>query len=393
MLFEHRHLKPAWYQFHHARADVVYGCTMKTSSTGGALLRRRVGHRRPEVHERDDHLVVAEPEGRNRHAVRRSTPGVRRSTRARARSRQAASRTSRRGAARPPRAEHRVVPRAPRSRARASARRELDHLGLPDTSSSIRARVSGPSSEGATVRQLVVRRPRTRSTSWRTTASRDRSGRTACAFSGADRALDVHAPEGSYLVQCPDGAQVEELADDKVELTVDVPAHDVHHAVEHASLRPSPGRSRSPASAKAGAMPLLVQRIGRERIYEEAVDSHIGGSFWNAAARARVNPVAMPVRVRRCRRPTRTRSHRQPFRSSRSQSRRLDDARGAEARGRGSAGGGPGGARSPPAHGRRARHGRRPPCAGRRRRRHRPRRERRNRRQRGYVVELVPNGS
>jgi trigger factor len=37
-----------------------------------------------------------------------------------------------------------------------------------------------------------------------------------------------------------------------------------------------------------------VQRIGRERIYEEAVDSHIGGWFWNAAARARVNPIAMP---------------------------------------------------------------------------------------------------
>src|SRR6185437_15454362 len=30
------------------------------------------------------------------------------------------------------------------------------------------------------------------------------------------------------------------------------------------------------------------------RIYEEAVDSHIGGWFWNAAARARVNPIAMP---------------------------------------------------------------------------------------------------
>ena len=29
--------------------------------------------------------------------------------------------------------------------------------------------------------------------------------------------------------------QVEELAEDKVRLTVDVPAHDVHHAVEHAA--------------------------------------------------------------------------------------------------------------------------------------------------------------
>ena len=30
-------------------------------------------------------------------------------------------------------------------------------------------------------------------------------------------------------------AQVEELTENKVKLTVDVPAHDVHHAVEHAA--------------------------------------------------------------------------------------------------------------------------------------------------------------
>jgi trigger factor len=88
--------------------------------------------------------------------------------------------------------------------------------------------------------------------------------------------------------------QVEELAENKVKLTVDVSAHDVHHAVEHAasdlarSVR-IPGFRRGKVP-----MPLLVQRIGKQRIYEEAVDSHIGGWFWNAAARARVNPVAMP---------------------------------------------------------------------------------------------------
>jgi trigger factor len=41
-------------------------------------------------------------------------------------------------------------------------------------------------------------------------------------------------------------------------------------------------------------LPVLVQRLGKERIYNEAVDSHIGGWFWNAAARARLNPVAQP---------------------------------------------------------------------------------------------------
>src|SRR5579885_3642820 len=89
-------------------------------------------------------------------------------------------------------------------------------------------------------------------------------------------------------------AQVEELSDNKVKLTVEVSAHDVHHAVEHAASDLA-RTVRIPGFRKGKVpMPLLVQRVGRERIYEEAVDSHIGGWFWDAAARARVNPVAMP---------------------------------------------------------------------------------------------------
>jgi trigger factor len=88
--------------------------------------------------------------------------------------------------------------------------------------------------------------------------------------------------------------QVEELADDKVKLTIDVPADEVHHAVQHAASDLA-RTVRIPGFRKGKVpMPLLVQRIGRERIYEEAVDSHIGGWFWNAAAHARVNPVALP---------------------------------------------------------------------------------------------------
>src|SRR3954452_14676207 len=88
--------------------------------------------------------------------------------------------------------------------------------------------------------------------------------------------------------------QVEQLADDKVRLTVDVPAQDVHHAVEHAAndLAQSvriPGLRRGKVPR-----PLLVQRIGKQRLYAEAVESHIGGWFWNAATRARVNAVAQP---------------------------------------------------------------------------------------------------
>jgi len=89
-------------------------------------------------------------------------------------------------------------------------------------------------------------------------------------------------------------AQVEELPENKVKLTVDVPAHDVHHAVEHAA-NDLAQTARIPGFRKGKVpMPLLVQRVGRERVYAEAVDSHIGGWFWNAATRARVNPIAQP---------------------------------------------------------------------------------------------------
>jgi trigger factor len=73
-----------------------------------------------------------------------------------------------------------------------------------------------------------------------------------------------------------------------------VPSHDVHHAVEHAA-------SDLAASAKIpgfrkGKVPrqVLVQRFGRERLMTEAVESHISGWFWNAAARERIRPVEQP---------------------------------------------------------------------------------------------------
>src|SRR3954469_7929090 len=92
----------------------------------------------------------------------------------------------------------------------------------------------------------------------------------------------------------PMATQVEELQENKVKLTVDVSAHDVHHAVEHAANDLAQS-VRIPGFRKGKVpMPLLVQRVGKDRIYAEAVDSHIGGWFWNAAARARVNPIAMP---------------------------------------------------------------------------------------------------
>jgi len=87
---------------------------------------------------------------------------------------------------------------------------------------------------------------------------------------------------------------VEKLGDDKVKVTVEVPAHDVHHAVEHAA-NDLAASARIPGFRKGKVpMPILLQRVGKERLYSEAVESHIGGWFWNAATRARVNPVAQP---------------------------------------------------------------------------------------------------
>jgi trigger factor len=89
-------------------------------------------------------------------------------------------------------------------------------------------------------------------------------------------------------------AQVEELAENRVRLTVHVPSHDMHHAVEHAA--DDLAQSVKIPGFRKGKVPrqVLVQRVGRERLMTEAVESHIGGWFWNAAARNRVRPVAQP---------------------------------------------------------------------------------------------------
>ena len=88
--------------------------------------------------------------------------------------------------------------------------------------------------------------------------------------------------------------QVEELPENRVRLTVQVPSHDVHHAVEHAAS--DLARSAKIPGFRKGKVPqrVLVQKLGRERVMAEAVDSHIGGWFWNAAAQSRVRPVDQP---------------------------------------------------------------------------------------------------
>jgi trigger factor len=87
---------------------------------------------------------------------------------------------------------------------------------------------------------------------------------------------------------------IEEVGENRVRLTVDVPADDVHHAVEHAASDLATA-VKIPGFRK-GKVPIqvLLARVGKERLFSEAVESHIGNWFWNAAATTRVRPIESP---------------------------------------------------------------------------------------------------
>jgi trigger factor len=88
--------------------------------------------------------------------------------------------------------------------------------------------------------------------------------------------------------------QVEELADNRVRLQVEVGSDDVRHAVEHAAS--DLAETMKIPGFRKGRVPMqvLVARVGRDRLYTEAVESHIAGWFRAAAARSRIRPVEQP---------------------------------------------------------------------------------------------------
>src|SRR2546425_64524 len=71
-------------------------------------------------------------------------------------------------------------------------------------------------------------------------------------------------------------AQVEELPDNRVRLTVEVPQADLQHAVEHAAS--DLAQSVKVPGFRKGKVPsrVLEARVGRERIFSEAVESRTG---------------------------------------------------------------------------------------------------------------------
>ena len=176
-------------------------------------------------------------------------------------------------------------------------------------------------------------------------------------------------------------AQVEELGGNRVRLTVDVSPHELEHAVEHAASDLAGSRPHPRIPQGQGAPPGAARERRRDRLWAEAVESHIGGWFWNAAARSRLRPIATPEYDFEL-----PETEAEPWSFSATvevqptpRDRRLDDARGAARGGRGARGARPGGARRAAELGRRAGAGRRPGRAGRRHARRRPRRRGRRR--------------
>ena len=88
--------------------------------------------------------------------------------------------------------------------------------------------------------------------------------------------------------------QVEELEGNRVRLTVEVAPHDLEHAVEHAASDLAE-TVKIPGFRKGKVpRPVLLSRVGKERLFAEAVDSHIGGWYSLAVARTRLRPITRP---------------------------------------------------------------------------------------------------
>jgi trigger factor len=101
-------------------------------------------------------------------------------------------------------------------------------------------------------------------------------------------------PTSGWLNGQVSSAAVEELGENRVRLTVEVSPAQVEHAVEHA-MSDLAESVKIPGFRKGKIpQPVLVSRLGKERIYAEAVDSHIGGWFWSAAARSGVRAISDP---------------------------------------------------------------------------------------------------
>jgi trigger factor len=88
--------------------------------------------------------------------------------------------------------------------------------------------------------------------------------------------------------------KVEELPESRVRLDVEVPEADLKHAFEHAASDLAESL-RLPGFRKGKApLPVVVARVGREAVWQEALKSHLDAWFWSAAEDSGIRPVATP---------------------------------------------------------------------------------------------------
>ncbi len=89
--------------------------------------------------------------------------------------------------------------------------------------------------------------------------------------------------------------ELQELADNRVRLMVEVPAEDVDHAFDHA-LHDLADSVRIPGFRKGKApKPLVMQRLGREAVVEEALRDHLSSWYSRAVAVAGIDPIERPT--------------------------------------------------------------------------------------------------
>jgi trigger factor len=88
--------------------------------------------------------------------------------------------------------------------------------------------------------------------------------------------------------------KVEELPESRVRLDVEVPEADVQHAFEHAASDMAES-VRVPGFRQGKApVPVVIARLGREAVWQEALRGHLDSWFWSAAETSGIRPVASP---------------------------------------------------------------------------------------------------
>jgi len=88
--------------------------------------------------------------------------------------------------------------------------------------------------------------------------------------------------------------KVEELPESRVRLDVEVPEEDVAHAFEHAATDMAESLRLPGFRTGKAPVPVVVARVGREAVWQEALRGHLDSWFWSAAESSGIRPVASP---------------------------------------------------------------------------------------------------